>query len=157
MKPINTRFDKLNYWQLSKFGSKFNLSFSSYEILSNKILGLDGIKRKLLVAEKNNELDCLYILELSNLSAITVKKIYNSIKVGDLKNRRIEEFLQFVLLQFEYGNEKEPIVLPFYESKINEIHDLPRLERKARNWQILLSKMATTQIMDSLKKKNICT
>jgi len=52
MKHRNKRFDKLSYLQLSKLGSIFNLSFSSQEILSNKIIGLDGIKRKLLVAEK---------------------------------------------------------------------------------------------------------
>ena len=145
MKHRNKRFDKLNYLQLRKLGSTFNLSFSSQDILSNKIIGLDGIKRKLLVAEKNNELNPPYIIELAKVTAITVKKIYNSIKAGELKTRRIKEFLESILLQFQYGNEKDPIVLPFYERKINKIHDLPRLEKKARNWQMILSKIATTQ------------
>jgi hypothetical protein len=136
---------KLNYTQLIRLGSAFNLSFSNQEILSNKIIGLDEKKRKLLVAEKNNELSPPYIIELAKVTAITVKKIYNSIKAGELKTRGIKEFLESLLLQFQYGNEKDPIVLPFYERKINEIHDLPRLEKKARNWQMILSKVATAQ------------
>jgi len=145
MKNRHKGFDKQNYLYLSKWGSAFNLSFSSQEILSNKIIGLDGIKRKLLVAEKNNESGRPYIIELAKVTAITVKKIYNSIKAGALKTRRIEEFLESILLQFEYANQKDPIVLPFYERNLNEIQDLRGLEKKARNWQMILSKIATTQ------------
>jgi len=153
MKPRNIRPDKINYSRLSKLGSAFNLSFSSHDILSNKIIGLDGIKRKLLVAEKNNELARPYIIELANVNAITVKKIYNSIKAGELKARPIDEFLESIILQFEYGNEKDSIVLPFYERKINEIHDLPSLERKARIWQLILSKLAGTQKNEFVQEK----
>jgi len=85
------------------------------------------------------------IIELAKVNDITVKKIYNSIKAGELKTRGIKEFLESILLQFQYGNEKDPIVLPFYERKINEIHDLPKLEKKVRNWQMILSKIVTTQ------------
>lgn len=145
MKNRHKRFDKRNYLRLSKWGFAFNLSFSSHEILSTKIIGLDGIKRKLLVAEKNNESGSPYIIELAKVIAITVKKIYNSIKAGALKTRRMEEFLESVLLQFEYATEKDPIVLPFYERNLNEIQDLRGLEKKARNWQMILSKIATTQ------------
>src|SRR5689334_22737587 len=145
MKNRYKKFDKHNYLRLSEWGSAFNLSFSSHEILSNKIIGLDGIKRKLLVTEKNSESGRPYMIELAKVTAITVKKIYNSIKAGALKTRRIEEFLESIVLQFEYANQKDPIVLPFYERKLNEVHNLPGLEKKARNWQAILSKIATTQ------------
>src|ERR1051325_7888992 len=92
---------KLNYTQLIRLGSAFNLSFSNQEILSNKIIGLDEKKRKLLVAEKNNELSPPYNIELAKVTAITVKKIYNSIKAGELKTRGIKEFLESLLLQFQ--------------------------------------------------------
>ena len=145
MKNRQKRFDKCNYLRLSKWGSALNLSFSSHEILNNKIIGLDGIKRKLLVAEKNNESGSPYIIELAKVTAITLKKIYKSIKAGALKTRRMEEFLESILLQFEYATDEDPIVLPFYERKLNEIQDLQEVEKKARNWQMILSKIATTQ------------
>ena len=152
MKHRNIWFEKINYLQLSELGSQFNLSFSSHEILSDKIIALDGIKRKLIVAEKNNELSRPYIIELANVTAITLKKIYKSIRAGELKARSIEDFLESIFLRFEFGNEKDPIVLPFYEGKINEIRDLARLERKARSWQMILSKIAT-KTKDGKKKK----
>jgi len=145
MKNRHKGIDKHNYLYLSKWGSAFNLSFSSHEILSNKIIGLDGIKRKLLVAEKNNESGRPYIIELAKVTAITVKKIYNSIKAGALKTRRVEEFLESIVLQLECANQKDPVVLPFYERNLSEIQDLRGLEKKARNWQLILSKIATTQ------------
>ena len=153
MKSKNLRFDKFNHLQLSKLSSTFDLSFSRQEILSNKIIGLDGIKRKLLVAEKNNELGYPYIIELSRVTTITIRKIYHSIKAGELKIRRLEEFLESILLQFEFGNEKNTIVLPFYEGKINKLHDLPRLERRARWWQMILSKIVTTQNIGPAREK----
>src|SRR4029078_6653141 len=111
----------------------------------NKIIGLDGIKRKLLVAEKNNESGRPYIIELAKVTAITVKKIYNSIKAGALKTRRVEEFLESIVLQLECANQKDPVVLPFYERNLSAIQHLRGLEKKARNWQLILSKIATTQ------------
>jgi len=145
MKNRHKGIDKHNYLYLSKWGSAFNLSFSSHAILSNKIIGLDEIKRKLLVAEKNNESGRPYIIELAKVTAITVKKIYNSIKAGALKTRRVEEFLESIVLQLECANQKDPVVLPFYERNLSEIQDLRGLEKKARNWQLILSKIATTQ------------
>jgi len=140
------KFDKFSYFQLNKLGSKFNLSFSSYVTLGNKIIGLDVMKRKLLIAEKINGLFRPYFIELNKVSVITVQKIYNSIKAGDLKKRRIEEFLQSICLQLEFVNGENTIVLPFYERTIDDIHNLKWLESKARNWQMMLSKMLRGKI-----------
>lgn len=148
------KFDKINYSQLCKLGSKFNLSFSNYVALSNKIIGLDVLKRKLLVAEKNNGLFRPYFIELNKISVITVQKIYNSIKAGELKKRRIEEFLQSIRLQLEFENGENTVILPFYERSIDDIHKLHWLESKARNWQMMLSKMLRRKITSPLAKKD---
>ena len=148
------KFDKINYLQLNKLGSKFNLSFSNYVTLGNKIIGLDVMKRKLLIAEKINGLFRPYFIELNKVSVITVQKIYNSIKAGDLKKRRIEEFLQSIRLQLEFENGENTIVLPFYERTIDDIHNLKWLESKARNWQMMLSKMLRGKITNSSTMKD---
>ena len=148
------KFDKFSYLQLNKLGSKLNLSFSSYVTLGNKIIGLDVMKRKLLIAEKINGLFRPYFIELNKVSVITVQKIYNSIKAGDLKKRRIEEFLQSIRLQLEFENGENTIILPFYERTIDDIHNLKWLESKARNWQMMLSKMLRGKITSSSTKKD---
>lgn len=57
------------------------------------------------------------------------------------------------MLQLEFGNGKEDIVLPFYESKIDNIYDLPGLERQIKNWQMVLSKIMRTKNKKRITKK----
>ena len=148
------KFDRINYLQLRELGSKFNLSFSDYVTLGNKTIGLDVMKRKLLIAEKKDGLFRPYFIELKEVSAITLQKIYNSLKAGELKKRRIEEFLQSVRLQLEFENGENTIVLPFYERTIDDIRNLQWFESKARNWQMMLSNMLRGKITSSSKKKD---
>lgn len=153
MKHRSIRFNKNRYLQLSELGSKFSMSFSSHEVLGNKIMGLDGIKKKLLILEQTDGQCLSYIIDLDEAKAISVKKIYSSINAGELKKRKIEEFLETIQLHFEFGNGKEDIVLPFYESKIDSIYDLPRLEKKIMNWQMILSKMTSTKNKKPIREK----
>jgi len=153
MKHRNITFDKNNYLQLSELGSKSNLSFSSHLVLGNKIIGLDGTKKRLLVSEINNGYSKSYIIELDKVKAISVKKSYNSIKPGELNKRKFEEFLKTIHLQFEFSDEAETIVLPFYENETDHIRDLPRLERNAKNWQLILSKIIGSKINEVTKER----
>ncbi|MEO5995732.1 MAG: hypothetical protein ABIN89_03425 [Chitinophagaceae bacterium] len=145
--------DKIKYLQLSELGSKLNLSFSSHELVAGKTIGLDGIKRKLIILEKNNEINQVNIISLDEVSSITVKKIYNSIKPGELRRRKVYEFLQSIYLQFDFKDARETIVLPFYENEINNVIDLPGLEMKVKNWQVLLSKMIGGQTNKLVQEK----
>ena len=75
MKKRSIRFDKIGSLQLSELGSKFSMSFSSHEVLRDKIMGLDGINKKLLVLEQNDGQSHFYIIDLVETKAISVKKI----------------------------------------------------------------------------------
>ncbi|MEP6728212.1 MAG: hypothetical protein ABJC98_20470 [Bacteroidota bacterium] len=145
MKNKVIRDAKLKYLQLSELGSRHNLSFSSHEIVGGKMIGVDGVKRKLLILEKNNEINQINIISLDEVSAISVKTIYNSINSGELKKRKMHEFLKSILLQFDFKDAREKIGLPFYQNEINNTGDLPGLERKVKNWQVMLSKMIGQQ------------
>lgn len=135
---------KLKFRHLSELGSRLNLSFSSHDVIGDKIIGLDGMKKKLLIAQKNNVLNQSRIIELDEVKAISIKKVYNGIIAGALRKRSIGEFLKTMVIQFELKHKNELIILPFYESVINKLYDLTGLERKARNWQLMLSKMIST-------------
>ena len=47
MKSVDATFAKSKYVLLSELGSKFNLSFSSHLVLNNKLIALDGLKKKI--------------------------------------------------------------------------------------------------------------
>ena len=83
-----------------------------------------------------------YIIELEKVTSVSVKKTYSSIRPGELNNKGIEEFLKTIELKFEYNSNKRTICLPFFDCEKDDSRNLPRLERNAKNWQLILSKMA---------------
>lgn len=132
---------KLKFRHLSELGSRLNLSFSSHDVIGDKIICLDGIRKKLLIAQKNNILNQSCLIALDDVKTISIKKVYNGIIAGALRKRKMGEFLQTLTFQFEMKHKSEPIILPIYENVINRFYDMTGLERKVRLWQLMLSKM----------------
>jgi hypothetical protein len=139
MTHITKDAPKDKYRQMSELGSKLNLAFSSHMSLNNKIIAMDGVKKKLLVMDNNDTVSVHTIIDLNEVRAISVKKNYSSIKPGELKKRGMDEFLEKIYLQFE--SEEKTVAVPFYELGKNNFTDLPKLERNARTWQMILMKM----------------
>ncbi|HEX6168382.1 MAG TPA: hypothetical protein VFZ33_01725 [Chitinophagaceae bacterium] len=133
------------FLKLSELGSRLNLSFSSHVLLIDKVIALDGIKKKLLVAKIADDLESSYTIELNEVKEISISKTYSNIKPGELNKKKFNEFLETILLQFEYKDQDKKIGLPFYESHKHGIQNLEKLERNARIWQMILSKMIYPQ------------
>jgi hypothetical protein len=145
MKHIEARFAKSKYVQISELGSRFNLSFSSQLVLGNKLIALDGLKKCLLILETGAALTEPCLIDLHKVVAVAIKKSYRSINQGELKSKDIEEFVKRIELQFEFTNKEETIVLPFYDIETDEPRDRPTLARNAKNWQMILSRLAGSQ------------
>lgn len=131
---------------LSEQGTKNDLRFSSQEVIGNKIIALDGRKRTLLLLEERDGRKLHHTIDLEEVESCTLKKIYNRINAGDLKRKKVEEFLSTIALQFDFKNKKQrPVVLNFYDRGTNYITELKPLEAKAKGWQTVLSKLLTGQ------------
>jgi hypothetical protein len=154
MKKVYARFNKDKYLLLSELGSKLNLSFSSHLVLGNKLIALDGKSKILLVSEPGNELSQPFIVELDKVSAVSVRKSYASIGPGELKSKGFEEFLKRIDLQFEYHDKNKTIALSFYDSETDDLQDIPRLDKNAKNWQLILSKMAASNVKREIENKS---
>jgi hypothetical protein len=152
MKNINVRFANGKYVRLSELESKFDLSFSSYLVLGNQLIALDGTKDRLLVWNTKGALNQSYVIELSKVAAVSVEKSYGSPRPEESYVSGSEDFVKMIGLQFEYRS-NEVIVLPFYDCDIDEIRELPRLERSAKDWQLILSKLAGSQANKTGKEK----
>jgi hypothetical protein len=144
MPNVEATIIKSKYLHISELGSKFNLSFSSYLELGNKVIALDGLKKCLLVFESNQGIKKPLIIELSKVSSVNLGKCYCSIGPGQRKENEIEEFLKSIDLEFKYGRD-ETIIISFYDCKTDDISELSKLERNATNWQMILSKMIRSQ------------
>jgi hypothetical protein len=123
----------------SQLGTENNLSFSSQEVLKDCIVGLDGIRRKILVVTREDGFFGSFIIDLNQVKNCTVKKIYGTIKASDLKSRKLDQFLEKIILHFDLN--KTAVEIVFYRHFVNHIYEVPELEQKAKHWETILSKM----------------
>ena len=137
MKKVNAGFARKKYLEVSEFGSRNNLNFSSQLVIGNRIIALDGVKKFLLVAETGKNEDP-FLINLNKVAAITVRKSYNSINQGELKDKGIEAFLSRIDLQFQLGDKEETIVLPFYDQEIDDKKDRRKLDKKCKELAMIL-------------------
>jgi hypothetical protein len=128
----------------SQLGIENDLSFSSQERFKNCILGLDGIHRKVLVVTREDAGFGSFIINLREVRNCSVKKIYGSINVGDLKKTKLEQYLERIVLHFELNNHSS-VEIVFYKHFENHLLEVPELEQKAKQWDAILSKMQTVQ------------
>lgn len=134
-----TMHDLLDYF--SEEGIRNNLKFSGQEVLKNCIIGLDGVNRKLLIVIKKNGVLKAHVLSLDDVQQVSVKKIYYSIGALELKHKKLEQFIQKILLCFECKDKESNLDVLFYDGLNNKTHKAPELEDKALGWKSVLSKM----------------
>jgi hypothetical protein len=132
--------------RFSQMGSENNMSFTSQEILQDGIIGLDGLNKKLLILESSENDFNWTIINLEEVKACNVKKLYQATNRGTLKKRVMEEHLEKVVLQFELKDENGKIEIPFFSFGKNHIYQLAELEQKAKYWEASLSKLFTTKL-----------
>jgi hypothetical protein len=131
--------------QFSLLGSVYHLTFSGQEILSDSILGLDGIQRKLLVLQKQSPHTFRsMVIALNDVQECSVRKYYGTIKSGDLKKRTLEHFLEKISLHFSFGSQHPPVEVLFYHYNTHHVFDIPKQERKARHWEAVLTKLQSS-------------
>ena len=126
----------------NQLGTENGLSFSSNEFLKNSIMGLDGLNRKILVVKKEDGFYGSFLIDLKHVKDCSVKKIFGTINGGDLKNNKLEQYLEKIILHFELYN-KPALEIVFYTHFENHIYESIELEKKARHWEAILSKMRT--------------
>lgn len=124
----------------SQLATENDLNFSSQEVLKNSILGLDGVKRKIIVVRKEEELYTSLVIDLSEVKECAVKKIYGTITAGDLKSNKLEQYLEKIILHFDLIH-KAPVEIIFYKNTDNHIYETGELEKKAKHWETILSKL----------------
>ena len=125
--------------ELSFLGTARDLSFTSQELLGNRLIGLDGLKRKFLfIEEMHGEYNPL-IIDLDTIKSCTVKMKYIGYTITR-KRLNPEEYLEKIYLQFE-ATDKKLIDVPFYVFDKDDISQKRALETKARDWEAILSKM----------------
>ena len=132
---------------ISEFGTKHNLTFSSQEILKDSIVCLDGVHRKLLIVKIFQEV--IYfseVIDLKDVKSCSVKKQYGSIYGGALQTKKLDAYLETIHLNFEFVNGMDLLEVKFFHHIENHLSEMVELEKKAKQWEIMLSGMMRTSL-----------
>ncbi|HJW17569.1 MAG TPA: hypothetical protein VJ499_10635, partial [Flavisolibacter sp.] len=113
---------------------------SSQEVSNSRIIGIDGITRKLLVVEYREEKITDTLIELEEVKKCTLKKNYNQVAVSHGGNKP-ESFLQSITLEFLFWKNRAPFEISFYDNITNHIYEMSELELKARDWEKMITKL----------------
>lgn len=128
--------------RFSELGSLNNLTFSGQEILKDVAIGLDGVRRKLLVITKDNEtVFNPRLLDLRDVKSCSVKKRYGTVEAAGFRRREREHHLEKIALRFEFKDRRQPAEVPFYHHVTGGPYEVKEMNAKARRWCVLLSKM----------------
>lgn len=132
--------------RLSQEGTAKDLIFCSQEIFHDRVIGFDGIHRKIMMLEKSeNQYNC---------SVISLDEVQNCELIkGSEDNQRSYDYnpkheneLQEIKLRFEFKNHSQPASIIFYNSIKNSKRELLLLQAKAEYWSQMFSKMLTNEV-----------
>lgn len=132
--------------RLSKEGASNNLIFCSQEILDNKVIGFDGIHRKILVLERNNKKYTSSIIsldEVQHCQLITDEGILDSTEFKTVSQQTKTGILE---LQFEFSDHHQPASIIFSKGFMKTKREFALLKAKAEYWCVMFSKMLNHQM-----------
>jgi hypothetical protein len=132
-------------------GALLRLSFANHEVLPNKIIGLDKTNKKLLIVEGNGKDYGTECIDLTEVKTCRVKRIYHAIKAGGFSQKKLHDYLSAVAIEFKFRNNSNSFVLDFYKPQANIMYKVADIERKARKWEALLSKILAPMPPQAIK------
>ena len=101
-------------------GLNHDLSFSKYEILKTKIIGLDNLHQSLLIYEIKDA--NVIRINMKEVNSCLVNKEYDNIDMGTDKKAKVERHLRCIDLKFGFQGGTSPISISFYNSSVNSIY-----------------------------------
>lgn len=136
MRELHLRFSRL--------GTENKLTFCSQEALKDLLIGLDGIQRKLLVLKRQDKNTFhSFAVDLATVKSCSVKRYYGTINSSELKTKKLEQYLEKITLHFEFAGDIPAKEILFYKHFDHHVVEVPELEKKAKHWEMALSKLLT--------------
>ncbi len=127
---------------LSREGDAHGLIFCSQEVLDNKVIGFDGIHRKIMVIEQNRHKyhsSIISLDEVQQCQLVTPEGVVNPANRNKVDNDALE-------LRFQFSNSQQSASIRFTNGFVNSKRELALLRAKAEYWCVMFSKMLNTQV-----------
>ena len=147
MAPFSAKREKEKLFsRLSKEGDTNGLTFCSQEFLVNKLIGIDGIHRKILILEKDKTGYTSSIISLDEINHCQVVTNEDEVACSNFKTFS-DQIKSIVLeLRFEFNNSHETASIFFAKGLNTSKRELILLRAKAEFWSVMFSKMLANHV-----------
>lgn len=127
------------FFGIHELAKKYTNACLQYDILGNKMIGLDTSLKRLMYLQFTAGSSTLTEIEFSGINRCILKKQYGEISAGGLKKASLQHYLKTISLELHFTNGRKSCCIPFYEKKKDQVLCIPALELKARTWQTIVS------------------
>lgn len=142
----NRRKKEKLFKTLSRQGQANNLNFCSQDILQDKVIGFDGIHRKIMILEKKSEGYYSTIISLEEVHDCQLVTKSGPINNDNLKKLGIPNHSNTLELQFDFNDHTQPASIIFSNGIINSKKEFAFLKAKAEFWCSMFTKMLNRQM-----------
>ncbi len=143
---ISKRKKEKLFSQLSKEGDTNGLTFCSQELLVDKLIGIDGIHRKIMILERDKKGYSSSIISLDEVHHCQVVTNENEVARSNFKTFS-DQIKSIVLeLRFEFNNSHETASIFFAKGLNTSKKEIELLRQKADFWSVMFSKMMTHHV-----------
>lgn len=129
---------------LERVGAVHGLSLTHHEILKDKMLGLD-VERQTLLFCAPGTAHTETLIDLTHTATCTVYKQYSRAGVRSENGATAVHGPTQLGLEMTFSNNASPELICFYDSGVNVVHETPELEKKAKEWERLITRTAQSQ------------
>jgi len=124
--------------QFQREGRENNLLISKWDMAGKLVIGLEVDKKTILAFQKHLGQYRSYIVDLSKVKNCLKKKTYSRRINSNAKNERYERHVEHISLQFEFIDERPPVMISFYHPSDNHLLEMAEMEQKAADWEHLV-------------------
>src|SRR5690606_13656083 len=100
--------------------------------------GLDGLNRKFVVVNDN---EVSRVISIDDVRKCAVQKNLETYNRADEKSSGYEMFVKSIFLEFEFKDKRPAEKIIFYDNLLQPQVEEKPMEAKAKDWEIILSKM----------------
>jgi hypothetical protein len=124
--------------QFQRKGKENNLLIPKWEMAGKMVIGVETDNRVLFAFRKHLDQYKSYLVDLSKVKSCLKKKIYNSRVNGDRTKDRVEKHVEDISLEFEFLDERPPLLITFYDPVNCHLLEMAEMEQKATDWERLV-------------------
>lgn len=124
---------------LHRLAEKAGLSLTGEESIAGGLMGYDSAQGTLLVLQFEGGRPLWYTLPLADVVSCMVLTVYKVLPTAITNLYSINQQIDQVALQLEFGNGEAPALLPFYSARHHSLAELPEQEARARKWHRFLT------------------